>query len=125
MSKSRITATLVTTDQQMMFYANIVLKLYEIMALQTLLHQAWELDFNKWHERITVMVDWNFWSQSEDIRIDQEEDDRHTLEGKRSEVAYSLLLILKLGECFYDLAKYWISHASLHWCMNYTCETKS
>jgi len=40
MSKSRITATLVTIDQQMIFYANIVLKLYEIMALQTLLYQA-------------------------------------------------------------------------------------
>jgi hypothetical protein len=57
MSKSHITATLVTIDQQMIFYANIVLKLYEIMALQSLVYQARKLDFNKRHERITVMVD--------------------------------------------------------------------
>jgi len=57
MSKSHITATLITIDQQMIFCANIVLKLYEIMALQSLLHQAFELEFNKQHERITVMVD--------------------------------------------------------------------
>jgi hypothetical protein len=49
----------------------------------------------------------------------------HPIEGKKPEVAYSLLLIMKLSECFYDLAKYWISHASFHWCINYTCETKS
>lgn len=32
MSKSHITATLVTVDQQMIFYTNITLELYEIMA---------------------------------------------------------------------------------------------
>jgi len=39
-SKSHITATLVTIDQQIIFYANTVLKLYEIMASQSLLYQV-------------------------------------------------------------------------------------
>jgi len=57
----------------------------------------------------------NTYQLKEEIWIDQAKDDRRPLEGKKPEVAYSLLLIMKLGECFYDLAKHRISHASLHW----------
>ena len=48
----------------------------------------------------------NTYQMKEETLTDQGNDDRHPLEGKKPEVAYSLLLIMKLGECFYDLAKY-------------------
>jgi hypothetical protein len=34
--------------------------------------------------------------------VDQGKDDRHPLEWNKPEMAYSLLLLMILGECFYD-----------------------
>jgi len=48
----------------------------------------------------------NTYQLKEQIWTDQGKDDTHPLEGKKPEVAYSMLLIMKLGECFYDLANY-------------------
>jgi hypothetical protein len=48
----------------------------------------------------------NTYKLREKTWIDQGKDDRHPLEGKKPEVAYSLLLIMKLAECFYALTKY-------------------
>lgn len=46
----------------------------------------------------------NTYQLKEKTWIDQGKNDRHPLEHKKPDMAYSLLLIMKLGECFYDLA---------------------
>ena len=56
MSKFHITATLVTVDQQTIYYINIMSKLYKIIPLPTLLFECQSWTLIKQHER-TVMVD--------------------------------------------------------------------
>jgi hypothetical protein len=52
----------------------------------------------------------NTYQLKEETRIDQGKDDRHRLESKKPEMVYSLLLIMKLGECFYDFYFYHSVH---------------
>jgi hypothetical protein len=48
----------------------------------------------------------NTYQLKEETWIVQGKDNRYPLKGNKPEVAYSLLPIMKLGECFYDPALY-------------------